>query len=175
MTIVPVMAKDPSPPNPHTHTIVFLHGRGDNAVSLQTASWFDVWDVRDFASLEDLQTEGLREVVPEICDLLAREAAALGGRYDRVVLAGISMGAATGAHVLFNLDILAAAGGRLGAFIGFSGRCPFSGRSLTEMRKTLGLGDAPSHDNVIRKTPMLLEHCVDDPVVTKEWMMSSGF
>ena len=129
------------------------------------AQWFDVWDVHDFASRESLQTEGLKQVVPAICDLLAHEAAEPGGRYDRIVLVGISMGPAAGAHVLFNLCIPAAAGGRLGAFVGFSGRCPFAGQSLAEMRKDLGLGGASSHDDVIRKT-LLLAHCADDPLVT---------
>ncbi|KAI1103208.1 hypothetical protein F4804DRAFT_310720 [Jackrogersella minutella] len=91
---------------PHTHTVVFPHDRGDNA--------------RAFAarSREDLQAEGLREVVPAV---LAASAALLGGRWDRLVLAGISTGGATAAHVLSNLD---EAGGRLGAFVGFSWRCP---------------------------------------------------
>ncbi|KAI8958550.1 hypothetical protein F5Y11DRAFT_335733 [Daldinia sp. FL1419] len=32
-------------------------------------------------------------------------AALLGGRWDRIILPGLSMGGATCAHVLFNLDI----------------------------------------------------------------------
>ncbi|KAH8168247.1 phospholipase/Carboxylesterase domain-containing protein [Sarocladium implicatum] len=73
------------------------------------------------------------------------------------------MGAATSAHVLFNLDAP-----KLGAFIGFSCRCPFVGRSLEEMRKVLSLESPPAHDQVLRKTPILLEHCVDDPLVKIE-------
>jgi predicted esterase len=201
-----VLAKDPSPTTRHTHTIVFLHGRGDNAPSFASSlsacrdshgrrltdifpsarwvfpqaptralasdpkalwpQWFDVWDVRDFASRESLQAEGLKQVVPAIRDLLAQEAAKLAGQYDRIVLAGISMGTATGVHVLFNLDVPPAAGGRLGAFVGFSGRCPFVGRPLTEMRKEIGLGGDLYHDGTIRNTPVLLEHCADDPLVT---------
>ncbi|KAI1765481.1 phospholipase/carboxylesterase family protein [Hypoxylon sp. FL1150] len=180
------------PTSPHTHTVVFLHGRGDNAHNFSRSlaysrtsdgstlfqefpsfrwvfpqaplrkcasapetwnQWFDVWDVRDFGAREDLQAAGLREV----------EAAALGGRWDRVVLAGISMGGATGAHVLFNLDV---PGGRLGAFVGFSCRCPFAGRNLGGMREVLRLeGGTPEHDHVLRNTPVLLEHCADDPLV----------
>lgn len=193
-----------APSAPHTHTVVFLHGRGDSAekfaVSLahmhdsrhrtlvdafpsfrwvfpqapirlcasspdKWAQWFDVWNVRDFAEREELQVAGLKEVVPAIRCILANEAALLGGRWDRVVLAGISMGAATSVHTLFNLDVPAAGGGRLAAFLGFSCRCPFAGRTLAEMRNVLGLEGVPGHDDVLRNTPMLLEHCIDDPLV----------
>ncbi|KAI0386974.1 alpha/beta-hydrolase [Hypomontagnella monticulosa] len=199
---IPVITVEPS--EPHTHTVVFLHGRGDNmrrfAASLADSrdsrgrslinafpsfrwvfpqapmrkcasipetwpQWFDVWDVRDFAVNEDLQAVGLKEVVPAIRSILADEAALLGGRWERVVLAGISMGGATAAHILFNLDIPQAAGGRLGAFIGFSCRCPFAGRSLAGMRNVLGLEGAPDHGRIIQNTPVLLEHCADDPLV----------
>ncbi|KAI0332801.1 alpha/beta-hydrolase [Cubamyces sp. BRFM 1775] len=193
------------PSEPHTHTVVFLHGRGDNARNFakslvywrdshnrslfqafpsfrwvfpqaptrQCASlpdkwpqWFDVWNVQDFADREELQAEGLREVVPQIRRLLANEASLLGERWDRVMLAGISMGGATAAHVLFHLDIPATGGGRLAAFLGVSCRCPFLGRSLPEMRKAIGLEDGvPDHANVLRNTPVLLEHCADDPLV----------
>ncbi|KAI1775338.1 alpha/beta-hydrolase [Hypoxylon cercidicola] len=193
-----------APSVPHTHTVVFLHGRGDNARNFAAAlalsrdsrgrslfdgfpslrwvfpqaptrrcasvpetwpQWFDVWDVRDFAAREDLQADGLREAVPALRRVLADEAALLGGRWDRVVLAGISMGGATAAHVLLNLDVPPEAGARLGALVGFSCRCPFAGRDLAGMRAVLGLEDVPGHDRVVRNTPVLLEHCADDPLV----------
>ncbi|KAI8976286.1 Phospholipase/carboxylesterase [Trametes punicea] len=200
---IPCITTQPSAP--HTHTVVFLHGRGDNprrfAATLEWSvdsrgrslieafpsfrwvfpeapmrkcasapqtwpQWFDVWNVRDFAEREELQAIGLREVIPAIRRILAREAALLSGRWDRVVLAGISMGAATSVHTLFNLDIPAEGGGRLAAFIGFSCRCPFAGRSLAEMRRVLALEEGvPDHADVLRNTPVLLEHCVDDPLV----------
>ncbi|KAJ2966388.1 hypothetical protein NUW58_g10673 [Xylaria curta] len=69
------------------------------------------------------------------------------------------MGAATGTHLLFNLEE------PIGAFMGFSARCPFAGRSLNQMREVLGLEHVPHHDNVLRNTPVLLEHCADDPLV----------
>ncbi|KAK0704497.1 Alpha/Beta hydrolase protein [Lasiosphaeris hirsuta] len=199
---IPLLTVNPT--QPHTHTVVFLHGRGDNAhqfaaslaasrdsrsrtlaeafpsfrwvfpqaPSRELASapgtvwpqWFDVWDVRDFASREALQAVGLREVLPALTRVLAGEAAALGGRWDRVVLAGISMGAATGVHLLFNLDVP----GRLAAFVGFSCRCPFAGRDLAGMRAAVALvggGAAGREERVIWDTPALLEHCADDPLV----------
>ncbi|KAJ9132940.1 Phospholipase/carboxylesterase [Coniochaeta hoffmannii] len=198
------------PSAPHTHTVIFLHGRGDNARNFSASlarsrdsrnrtladafpsfrwvfpqapmrpvaaaqqpgascyQWFDVWDVRDFAAREEMQAPGLRESVAAVRGIVAEEAAGLGSRWDRVVLAGISMGAATGVHTLFNLDVPEEGGGRLAAFLGFCARCPFVGRSLGEMRAVLGLDGVPGDDGVLRRTPVLLEHCIDDPLVRIE-------
>lgn len=139
--------------------------------------WFDVWNVRDFADREELQAEGLCEAAPRVRDMVRDEAARLAGRWDRVVLAGIGMGAATAVHTLFNLRVPAEGGGRLAAFLGFCARCPFVGRDLAGMRAALGLeeeeeegvdGDVTAQDEVVRRTPVLLEHCVDDPLVKVE-------
>ncbi|KAI1387950.1 phospholipase/carboxylesterase family protein [Hypoxylon trugodes] len=203
MNDIPFTAIEPS--TSHTHTVVFLHGRGDNARNFAASlvhlrgshgrnlgemfpsfrwvfpqapmrkcasspetwpQWFDVWDVRDFTINEDLQAVGLKEVVPAIRRILADEAAKLGGRWDHLILMGISMGGATSVHTLFNLDVPPDAGGRLAAFIGFSCRCPFVGRDLARMRNALGLEEGvPEDARVIQNTPVLLEHCVDDPLV----------
>lgn len=206
------------PKEHHTHTIVFLHGRGDNARNFAASlswspdsqgravpevfptfrwvfpqaklirraawprelwsQWFDVWNTNDFTDREELQAEGLRDSVAGMRKILAKEAAILRGRWDRIVLAGISQGAATSVHTLFNLklgDIGPRDGGSstevprgLAAFLGFSCRLPFPGRSLSETRKVLDLDDVPEHDDVLRNTPMLLEHCADDPLVLIE-------
>lgn len=199
-----------APAAAHTHTVVFLHGRGDRAVSfaaslqhstdsrhrtLQTAfpsfrwvfpraplsecaafggqktsQWFDIWDVRDFSQRELLQAPGLRDSVVRIRRLLQEEAALLAGRWDHLVLAGISQGAATATHTLLNLSLPSPNPSRpeprLGAYLGFSCRMPFPGRSLAQTRAILDLArDVPTDDAVIRNTPVLLEHCVDDPLV----------
>ena len=217
---IPVHVVEPL--SAHTHTVVFLHGRGDNAPNfaaslrfsrtsadltlfqaLPSFRWvfpqarrgnvparrpcgrsvcpppsaaggasadhggckgFDVWNVGDFAEREELQAEGLKEVVPALRRVLAAEAARLGGRWDKVVLAGISMGGATSAHILFNLDVPGPRP-RLAAFLGFSCRCPFAGRALADMRAVLHLDAVPGHPEVVRNTPVLLEHCGDDPLV----------
>ncbi|KUJ15473.1 alpha/beta-hydrolase [Mollisia scopiformis] len=198
------------PSTPHTHTVVFLHGRGDTAKNFAsslrystdshnrtlseifpsfrwvfpqseirqcTASpgekwsqWFDVWNVSNFSDREELQAKGLRESVAGIQRILSSEAAVLGGQWDRVILAGISQGAATSVHTLLNLSLPPVVGGqqvlpRLGAFLGFSCRMPFPGRTLAETRKVLSLDGSPETDEVLRSTPILLEHCVDDPLV----------
>ncbi|ELQ40208.1 hypothetical protein M0657_005780 [Pyricularia oryzae] len=194
---------------PHTHTVVFLHGRGGSARTLAQSllyskhsdgrtlfaifpsfrwvfpeanknecaafpgqsmqQWFDIWNVQDFSNREELQAVGLRKSVGLIRGVIADEARALGGRYDRVFLAGISQGAATSVHTLLNLNIPPPAEGGasrgLAAFLGFSCRMPFPGRTLSDTRKILGLDDVPSDDVTIKNTPILLEHCIDDPLV----------
>ena len=197
----------------HTHTVVFLHGRGDSAPKFSSSlrystdssnrtldqifpsfrwvfphapmtsneafplnrinQWFDVWNVQNFAEREELQAVGLRESVQRIRDILADEAALLEGHWDRIVLAGISQGAATSVHTLLNLDILGPINGeaqqrRLGAFLGFSCRMPFPGRSLAATRKVLDLEGSPSDASILENTPVLLEHCVNDHVVLVE-------
>ena len=199
------------PSAPHTHTVIFLHGRGDTAKQFASSlahstdshnrtlqeifpsfrwvfpqaeirectafhgdkisQWFDIWNVQNFSEREELQAIGLRESVASIRSLLSSEATILGGQWDRLVLAGISQGGATSVHTLLALSLPPAVEGqpevprRLGAFLGFSCRMPFPGRSLTETRRVLALDNVPDTDEVIRNTPMLLEHCVDDPLV----------
>ena len=135
------------------------------------SQWFDIWNVSNFSEREDLQAAGLRESAASIRRLLSSEATILGGQWDRLVLAGISQGGATSVHTLLALSLPPAVEGQqevprgLGAFLGFSCRMPFPGKSLTETRRVLALDSVPDTDEVIRNTPMLLEHCVDDPLV----------
>ncbi|KAM7202634.1 carboxylesterase [Naviculisporaceae sp. PSN 640] len=204
---------NPSAPSGiHTHTVVFLHGRGDSAPNFLSSlsrwrdsqgrtpaevfpsfkwvipqaparkcyslpqtwnQWFDVHNVKDFAEQEGVQQPGLKESVFAVRELLKTEVGLLGGRWDRIVLAGISMGGATSVHTLFNLDVPAGEDGvkRLGGFMGFACRCPFAGReTLEEMRKVLGLHDTPEgNDNtLLRNTPVLMEHNADDYLVRVE-------
>lgn len=221
--------------HPHTHTVIFLHGRGDSARKFaeglhyfadsrnrslfeifpnfrwvfpqaplssplclpndRVNQWFDVWNVRDYAEKEELQAEGLKESVSYVRRLLEQEAAALGGRWDRVVLAGISQGGATCMHTLLSIKgssirtgtATSGTGGgeggegggidggggttgpRLGAVIGISCRLPFPRETLAETRRIVGAweGDETDEDEieVLKNTPILLEHCADDPLV----------
>ncbi|PKS10953.1 hypothetical protein jhhlp_002712 [Lomentospora prolificans] len=207
----------------HTHTVVFLHGRGDSArkfaeglhyfadsrnrslfeifptfrwvfpqapLSVPASrpkdrinQWFDVWNVRDYSEKEELQAPGLSESVVYIRRLLEQEAAALGGRWDRVVLAGISQGGATSMHTLLNLKASSMQTGTsdgagpdpgrkrpsLGAVIGVSCRLPLPRSTLAETRRALGIWEGGETDDdeieVLKNTPILLEHCADDPLV----------
>jgi len=197
------------PTAPHSHTVVFLHGRGDNARNFSSSllyskdssnrtlpaifpsfrwvfpqaeirpcaafpgekmsQWFDIWNVNNFSEREELQATGLRESVTGIQRILAAEIAHLDGRWDHLVLAGISQGAATSVHTLLNLSMPAAGEQqvprRLGAFLGFSCRMPFPGRSLADTKRVLGLEGSQYTDEILRNTPVLLEHCADDPLV----------
>ncbi|KUI59160.1 Acyl-protein thioesterase 1 [Cytospora mali] len=204
---------DPQQGQPHTHTVIFLHGRGDNArdfiKSVQRtwfnsqnrnpinafptfrwvfptaglkpcerpgnpqcmSQWFDVWDHLNLKVREELQAPGLKESVERIRNVIAEEAARLGGRYDKVVLMGISQGGATSVHTLLNLGLPAGYQGprRLGAFVGIACRMPFPGRSLGDTRAVLGLNSTYTRsDEIIRNTPVMLEHCKDDPTVRFE-------
>lgn len=199
----------PKPGQPHTHTVIFLHGRGDTAADFQKvithntwadsqarspidifptfrwvfptagwkacarpdgprsmSQWFDLWDAVS-AEHEMLMQPGLKDSVNRIRTLLADEAARLGGRWDKIVLMGISQGAATSVHTLLNLGFPPDYAGpkRLGALVGISCRLPFPGRSLQDTRKILGLEGVYEGDEVVKNTPILLEHCVDDPTV----------
>lgn len=195
------------PKTTHTHTIVFLHGRGDSAPTFaaslawsltspglpltllfpsarwvfptapigrtvalpghKQSQWFDIWNARNFADQEMLQAEGLRESVVAVRKVLEKEAGMLNGDWGKLVLAGISQGAATSIHTLLNLSL--PPGQRLGAFLGFSCRMPFPGRSLEETRKILGVYEGRDGESAVEGLPVLLEHCVDDPLVKVEW------
>ncbi|KAL0934806.1 phospholipase carboxylesterase [Colletotrichum truncatum] len=111
-----------------------------------------------------MQAEGLRRSVAAIREIIAEEAELLGGKYNHIILAGISQGAATGVHTLLNLALPKGQDG-LAAFLGFCCRMPFPGRSLADTRAVLGLENVPQGDNLLRHTPVLLEHCADDPLV----------
>ena len=156
-------------------------GGGGGGVQVEKwPQWFDVANTSDFSQDEDIQLPGLRESVIAVAQLIEAEAALLGSggsryMYDRIVLAGISMGCATGVHTLFNLILPGPSSNqRLAAFMGFSGRCPFvhsCGAELREMRAKLGLVQGRENlaegveSEVLKGTPILLEHCVDDPLV----------
>lgn len=198
----------------HTHTVIFLHGRGDNAnqfassitwsgdshdfslienypsfrwvfptapitdcaaSSERRSQWFDVWNIHDRTDCENLQADGLRKSVGKIRCILVNEARRLGWRWDRVILAGISQGAALGVHTLLNLDLNHpdipadfTQPQRLGAFLGFSCVMPFPGRNMAETRACLGLDGVPDNYDAIQNTPVLLEHCKDDVVARIE-------
>ncbi|KAI2471142.1 alpha/beta-hydrolase [Annulohypoxylon bovei var. microspora] len=219
--------------HPHTHTVVFLHGRGDTSQNMADAllrwsrdsrgrtlmdefpsvrwvfpqaepslvettgdhwpQWFDIWNILDMTDREELQAFGLKESVESVRRVVLREAEAVGG-LNKIVLAGISQGGATAAHVLLHLgefegekegegeDEKSANAGtvarvedlrpRLCGLMGFSAWLPFPGGSLDETREVLGLEgellDSKS-DEIVKNTPVFLGHCSDDPLVFIEY------
>lgn len=156
------------------------------------SQWFDIWDHTNPREREDLQLPGLRESVARVREVVRVEAERLDGRWDRVVLLGISQGGATAAHVLLNLNIArsvangdgeaaeVASRRRLAAVVGVACRLPFPGLSLAGTRSKLGLDgirnsdekhQAASNgvdDEVLRNTPVMLQHCANDPMVKFE-------
>ena len=52
--------------------------------------------------------------------------------------------------------------------MGFSCRFPFPGRTLAETREIVGLENVPGDNWLVRNTPVLIEHCSDDPLVEVE-------
>ncbi|KAI1454618.1 alpha/beta-hydrolase [Annulohypoxylon moriforme] len=219
----------PLAPHKHTHTVVFLHGRGDTSQNMADAllrwtrdsrgrtlidefpsvrwvfpqaeeslvettgdfwhQWFDIWNILDMTDREELQAFGLKESVESVRRIVRREARAVGG-YDRVVLAGISQGGATAAHVLLHLGVEGEEVGgeksadadadenaegerppRLCGLMGFSAWLPFPGGSLEETREVLGLEEFldSKSDELVKNTPVFLGHCSDDPLVFVEY------
>lgn len=183
------------PMKPHTHTVIFLHGRGDTAhnfsfilsgaVDFQDRTlaeafpsfrwvfpnapgprrqWFHVSDGKNRSANEDEQAAGLRTIIPEIKRILCEEAAKLGGRWDRLILAGLSMGAATSLQTFLSLHITETDGGHLGAVICIAGKCHLESRGLNGIREAVG-GNVPEGSAVLITTPVLLEHCADDTTV----------
>lgn len=196
----PLVVVPPST-RPHTHTVIFLHGRGDTARDLadglhhfcdarsrslfemfpsfrwvfpqaplrelaasrdKTYQWFDVWDMRDTAEREDVQRDGLRESVLRM-GRLVRDEGELLGSWERVVVAGISQGGAVAVHTLLSLD--AKGEGRIGAVVGVSCRLHLGRGTLGETRAEVGVEGPEEAGEVLRDTPVLLEHCEDDPLV----------
>ncbi|KAK4176792.1 putative acyl-protein thioesterase [Triangularia setosa] len=186
------------PTSRHTHTVIFLHGRGDTAGNFmpsfqewrdsesrslpdlfpsvqwvfpqselrsaarfpaaRMSQWFDTWNIAKLHEREELQIEGLRESVTSIRVLVNKEAKRLGGQWENVVLAGLSQGGATAAHTMLSVTR------GLGGLMVFSGRMPFPGRTLADTRLVLDLADVPEEDSAVRATPVLVQHCVDDPL-----------
>lgn len=160
------------------------------------SQWFDMWDARNLRYREELQAPGLQDSVARIRQLIRAEAKLLGWRYDKIILMGISQGGATSVHTLLNLYLPPEARARrLGAFVGIACRMPFPERSLADTRRVLGLdGDRTSATSrrgsgsgsgsgtgggggsgadsntseVLQNTPMMLQHCIDDPLVLVE-------
>lgn len=191
----PVSSLAFEPVKPHTHTVIFLHGRGDTARNFSfilsgavdsrnrmlaeafpsfrwvfpsapgpRREWFKFSHSRNISIDEDKQVAGLRAIVPEIKRILSEEATKLGGRWDRLILAGFSMGSATSLQTLLNLHITEADGGHLAAFIGIAGRCPLASMGLDGIRQAIS-SDAMEDIGVLKATPVLLEHCADDTTV----------
>lgn len=140
--------------------------------------WFDVHSLTDPQARAEAQVEGLRQGIEYVRGVVARELEALRGDAERLVLGGISQGAAMAVHVLLS------GRKRLGGFVGFCGWMPFAadverigkegdGRARLELlaefyRSTLGLqseGLVGDLEKEALSTPTFLSSSVDDDIV----------
>ncbi len=115
----------------------------------------------------ELAAPGLHDSAARIVELVRDEAEAVGG-LDKVFVAGISQGCATGLYTLLKYDLC------VGGFIGICGWVAGKGE-LDGMMEGEGRGKE------VMKVPVLLQHCADDFVVPvengrdmKEWLEGKG-
>ncbi|KAF2733237.1 alpha/beta-hydrolase [Polyplosphaeria fusca] len=179
----------------HTHTVIFLHGRGSNA--REFASEFFESQASDGQFITEI-FPGFKWVYPcatirhaetededmhqwfdmaFIWEIMRKEAEEVGGM-NKVILAGISQGCATA------IIALLAGGARVAAFIGFSSWLPFEQEILhiaTEaftikadpvkgIRNLLFPNEHPGPGfpdcgSNVSQVPVLVEHAEDDDTV----------
>ncbi|EFR04115.1 hypothetical protein MGYG_07122 [Nannizzia gypsea CBS 118893] len=145
-------------------------------------AWFDIYSLVNISEKQDLQVEGLKESTAYLLDVIRSEVALLGGRSDRLVLAGMSQGMATALWTLLCSPGLIK--GRMGGMVGMSGWLPFADeildlnpqsqsqpQSLREMISTqCGEHIQATNEEVKRtlSTPVILLHGADDAWVGVE-------
>ncbi|KAF5540712.1 acyl thioesterase 1 [Fusarium mexicanum] len=86
-------------------------------------AWFEAYSLTDITARQDLQVPGIEESVSYIKTILGQEIERLGGDASKVVLGGISQGAAVGIWTLLCLDSTERP---LGAFFGTNTWLPFA-------------------------------------------------
>lgn len=149
----------------HTHTIIFLHGRGSNGPEFasdlfsstsstnqtlaetfpsykwvfptsrdrwsttfqeEQCAWFDAYSLDDTTQGSESQVEGLRESVFYTLNLLEQEAELLDGRFENILLGGISQGMGIALWTLFGAAATGRISRRLGGVLGLCGWLPFA-------------------------------------------------
>lgn len=88
----------------------------------QIPAWFEAHSLADVTARQDLQVVGITESVRDIKAIVDEEIERLGGTAERLVLGGISQGAAIGLWTLLCQNNISR---RLGAFVGASAWLPF--------------------------------------------------
>lgn len=184
------MKKTVQPIKQHSHTFILCHGRDSNTTEFASDflecqdsanqflhdifphlrivfpaakplqwnradvvinQYFDMSSTEHPHEDEEQQRDTLITSSDEIIEIIQQEAQIVG--YENVILGGISQGCATAIHALLRCDQ------QLGGFIGFSGWLPLPSefnRLYARSRKAI-------------KTPVLLEHCSDDEVITSQY------
>ena len=159
----------------------------------EMCQWFDIYSLRDPSAEASSQIEGLREGISYLRDLIDAEDLPP----EKIILGGISQGAAIGIHTL-----MGGVGRRLGGFFGLSTWMPFAHaleRRATAVaniesslgmfyRITLGVDEAKGHAEPaghvteMLSTPVFLSHSADDGTVNvslgremKDILIALGF
>ncbi|OBT51733.1 hypothetical protein VE04_08467 [Pseudogymnoascus sp. 24MN13] len=144
-------------------------------------AWFEAHSLSDITSRQELQEPGIIEAVGHLSSVLDYEIVRIGGDAGKVVLGGISQGAAVGMWTL----LCGEKRETLGGFVGASTWLPFAGHIGEYVGK--GGGDSPGRDFVESKmshlrhlvasprefrgvlnTPVFLGHGIDDEMVDIE-------
>ncbi|KFY40280.1 hypothetical protein V495_05504 [Pseudogymnoascus sp. VKM F-4514 (FW-929)] len=145
-------------------------------------AWFEAHSLTDITSRQELQEPGIREAVRYLSSVVDEEIERLGGDAGKVVLGGISQGAAVGMWTL----LCGGERGKLGGFFGASTWLPYagsigeyvsggdgegsSGRDFVEskMLHLRHLVAQPREFRGVLDTPVFLGHGVDDGTVDVE-------
>lgn len=86
-------------------------------------AWFEAHSLTDITARQDLQTDGIKESVGYITKIIDDEVERLGGAAEKLVLGGISQGAAVG---LWTLLCRSHSTRRIAGFVGVSCWLPFA-------------------------------------------------
>jgi hypothetical protein len=131
--------------------------------------WSRDTDDADLARRERSILPDLRERIKELEKVIRNEVAVLGGRWDRVIMAGIGHGAGMAMATLISLGIPSGdsstsnIGGSkpqpLGCFVGISCEMPLPGATPFAARQLLFPDSVmPENNDVWTKTPVLLQY-----------------
>ncbi|KFZ12275.1 hypothetical protein V501_04309 [Pseudogymnoascus sp. VKM F-4519 (FW-2642)] len=144
-------------------------------------AWFEAHSLSDITSRQELQEPGIIEAVGYLSSVLDDEIVRIGGDAGKVVLGGISQGAAVGMWTL----LCGEKRETLGGFVGASTWLPFAGhigeyvgkggedspgRNFVEskMSHLRHLVTRPRESRGVLNTPVFLGHGIDDEMVNIE-------
>ncbi|KAH6603622.1 hypothetical protein Trco_008397 [Trichoderma cornu-damae] len=144
--------------------------------NIEMSQWFDMWSTEDPQERVELQIPGLQSSVDMILELIREEELLVPRK--RMFLAGISQGFATAIAAFF-----AHGRGGFAGLCGFSSWLPLANEAASEVLKGEHIGQQtaamqrlylhnsnrqqePSSPLQLISTPILLEHCHDDEVIS---------
>ncbi|SPJ72947.1 related to lysophospholipase [Fusarium torulosum] len=107
-------------------------------------AWFEAHSLTDTTARQNLQIPGIKESTRYIKTILERELERLGGITEKVVLGGISQGAAVGMWTFLCRDHLERP---LGAFFGASTWLPFASKIKQHLVPSHGIENHPHDSN----------------------------